>query len=120
MEASKVTPRRDWICVLEDFRETKLSSGIILPSRETGIEIVSENSGHVISIGPGEKNKNVGITPGDKIVYRGFIKHATKLESDEKWADGSPKNYFLMSVDDVMAVIPEETQVGAFSRKADE
>ena len=44
------------------------------------------------------------------------MKHANPIPNDEEWPSGAKKEYFLMSVDDIMAVIPEGLSVGVYSR----
>lgn len=115
MNPSKLRPKRDWVLVLDDQRKTTLSSGLIIPGVETGIEKVMEWSGTIIRLGPGEKADKLNLCNGMRIMYRGFLKHANRVESEEKWEDGSPKHYFLMSIDDIVAEIGEEVEVGYFS-----
>jgi hypothetical protein len=38
------------------------------------------------------------------------------VPSDETWHDGTSKEFFLMDVADLMAIIPEGSDVGVFSR----
>lgn len=116
MNPLTVKPRRDWVMVLEAPRKT-LVSGIHLPASETGVEKVTEKAGQVIRLGPGDKSGRIGLKEGDRIVYRGFLKHHMPLESEERWEDGSPKCYFLMDVADVMAVVSGDLDVGAFSSR---
>lgn len=115
MEPNKVRAKRDWISVLDDQRKTKTFGGIFLPGHETGIEKVTEGTGTVVRVGNGDKNKTLGLKTGDRIVYRGFLKHANRIETEEKWDDGTSKHYFLMSTDDVLAIISEGIEVGVFS-----
>lgn len=110
-----VKPRRDWVLVLNEPRKEVLSSGIVL-AVETGVEKVTEGAGRVIRSGGGKCDSL--LRDGDRIAYRSFLKHATPIETDEKWEDGRKKEYFLMSVDDIMAVIPDAIDIGVFSRPA--
>lgn len=88
---------------------------IVLTEEETGIEKVTEWAGEIVRVGPGEKNEKLAVKVGDRVLFRRFLKHANPIEHDERWGDGSKKDYFLMSIDDVLAVIPQGMQVGAFS-----
>jgi len=110
-----IRPRRDWALVLADVRKVELASGIILPV-ETGAEKVTERAGSVIRLGPGDKAPAMGLKEGDRIVFRGFIKYHMPIESDEVWADGSKKEFFLMDIADIMAVT-EGVEVGVFSNR---
>lgn len=115
MDVAKIRPREGWVLVLDDQRKRETSGGIILPSSETGAEKVSEGSGLLIAIGNGEKNAKLGIEKGVRILYRGFLKHAHRIENDEKWEDGEPKHYFLMNSDDILAMMAPGVEVGVFS-----
>jgi co-chaperonin GroES (HSP10) len=112
-----VRPRRDFVLVLADQRKTQLDSGLFLPV-ETGAEKVTEGAGTVIRLGPGEKNEKVGLAPGDRIVYRSFLKHANPVENDERWPGGEKKEYFLMSIDDIMGIADASVSVGVYSSPA--
>lgn len=115
MNPEKVLPRENWVLVLDDQRRKETSGGIVLPSAETGIEKVTEGSGTVIRVGRGEKNFRLGLEKGVRVVYRAFLKHAHRLDTDETWEDGQQRHYFLMSSDDVLAVIAPGVSVGVFS-----
>lgn len=115
MDVTKIRPREGWVLVLDDQRKKETSGGIILPGVETGAEKVTEGSGTVIRVGNGEKNAKAGLENGVRIVYRSFLKHAHRLDTDDKWEDGQPKHYFLMNSDDVLAVMAPGVEVGVFS-----
>lgn len=108
MDPRKFRPRRDWIVVLADPREEKVGS-ILLPI-ETGVEKVTEGAGTLISVGKGEKTDKLGLEAGQRVMFRGFVKYAHRLETDNP-----QEHYFLMSVEDILAVIPEGVDVGVFS-----
>jgi co-chaperonin GroES (HSP10) len=108
MDPLKVKPKRDFCSVKADPRKDAVG-GIFLPVHETGVEKVTERAGTILRVGPG-KGEQLGLQAGNRIVYRGFLKHANPIETD----DGS--ECFLMSVDDVLAVLPEASiEVGCFS-----
>lgn len=119
MDPLKVRPRDGWVVVLADPRKTETDSGILLSPNESGIEKVTEGSGTLIRLGTGEENRNekLGLKKNDRIVYRGFLKHANPipLDTDEKWPNGQKKTYFIMSSDDILGVMPEGVEVGVFS-----
>lgn len=110
-----VRPRDGWVVVLAEKREKKLQSGIYLPNHETGVEKVCEGAGVLVRIGGGEKNKLLDVKVGQRVLYRGFLRWANPIETEEKWDDGENKQYFIMNVDDVFAIIEGNTQVGIFS-----
>jgi len=115
MDARKVRPRDGWLVVLSEPRQVKLASGIFLPNHETGAEKMREGAGTIVRTGPGEKNTRLGLEVGQRVLYRGFLKWANPIETDEKWPDGQPLQYFIMSNEDILAVIPEGVEVGVFS-----
>ena len=110
-----VRPKKDFVTVLAEPRKELLDSGIFLPSSETGAEKVMEGAGEVIRIGPGKKAPAVEINVGDRVLYRGFLKYANPIVTEETWPDGTSKQYFLMAVDDILSVIPADVSVGIFS-----
>ena len=110
-----VRPKRGWITVLDDQRNDKTFSGILLPTNLTGIERVREGTGEVIAVGNGEKNEALGVKPGQKICYRSFLKYAHRLETEETWGSGEVKHFFLMDSDDILGIVPEGVTVGVFS-----
>jgi len=110
----KIRPRRDWVLVLDDERKDVLASGIIIPT-ETGVEKVTEGTGTLIRVGPGDKTSAINIEPGSKVVYRSYLKYANPIDSEEKWPSGSTKRYFLMSCEDLFGVVAPGVEVGVFS-----
>lgn len=113
---NNIRPRDGWVVVLADPRKDKLESGVILAPNETGAEKVCEGSGRLIRVGQGNKNTLLGLEAGQRVLYRGFLKYANPIETEEKWEeDGPKKQYFLMSSEDVMGVLPEDLGVGVFS-----
>lgn len=114
-DPKSIRPRDGWVVVLDEPRKTLLSSGLFLPGAETGPEKVSEGAGILIRVGIGEKNRKIGLEPGLRVVYRGFLKYANPIETGEKWEDGQSKRYFVMSSDDLLFVVPDGVEVGVFS-----
>jgi co-chaperonin GroES (HSP10) len=110
MDPTKIRPKRDWVLVHCDPRKEMIGL-IALPPSETGIEKVTERAGTVLAVGPGEKGKVLGLVKDDRIVFRGFLKHASPVPTD----DG--EEYFLMSIDDILAVVPVGVDVGVFSSR---
>lgn len=108
LDPHKIRPKRDWVVVKDDPRPNKTAGGIFLPGMETGVEKVKEGTGEVISVGPGEKNQALGLEPGQKICYRGFLKHANRIETEND-------HYFFMASDDILGIVPEGVNVGVFS-----
>ena len=114
MNPRNVRPKKDWVSVLCDQRKVELASGIILHT-ETGAEKVTERAGTIVRVGNGEKAAQIGLKEGDRVVFRGYLKHANPIPHDEKWADGTEKEYFLMDINDVFAVMDGPVEVGIYS-----
>jgi co-chaperonin GroES (HSP10) len=113
-DPTKVRPRDGWVVVLADQRRTKLDSGLLLPI-ETGVEKVTEGAGLLIRVGQGRKNHTLGLEAGQRVVYRGYLKYANPIPTEETWSDGEAKQYFVMSVDDLIGVMAPGVEVGVFS-----
>lgn len=111
IDPTKVRPRRDWCLVRCDPRQ-EVVGGIHLPVNEIGLEKVMERAGTVTAVGPGDKATKLGLVPGSRVVFRGFIKYAQPLETD------TGLDYFLMAVDDILGITEGDVTVGAFSRPA--
>lgn len=117
-DPSKLRPQRDWVSILMEERRVQLDSGLFLPTKETGVEKVTEGAGVIIRVGPGELNKTLDLAPGQRVLVRSYFKYANYIETDETWPSGAKKEYFFMSSKDIMALIPKEADVGVFSRPA--
>ncbi len=111
----QVRPMRNWVSILVEPRVEKLASGIFLSPNESGAEKISMGSGWIVRVGSGVKNEALSLRPGDRVVFRGYLKHANPFPTEEKWEDGRPKEYFLMSVEDLVAVVPEKLNVSVAS-----
>lgn len=107
----KFTPLKKWVLVKADPRVKKTSGGIILTEALTGIEKVMEGTGRILQVGS-EAAKDV--EPGERICFRGFLKEAfhAAFKRDE---DGC--QIFMLRIEDVIAVIPDDVEMGAFSVK---
>lgn len=116
IDPRRVRPRRDWALVLCDPRKVVLDSGLVLPGEETGAEKVTERAGTIIRLGPSEhKVEKMGVCEGSSVIFRGYLKHANPVPHDEKWEDGSAKEYFLMDLDDLFAITDGTVSIGVFS-----
>lgn len=111
-----IRPREDWAVVLMEERVQLLSSGILIAPNETGAEKVTEGAARIVRVSYGKKADAMKLEAGQRICIRTYMKHANPIPNDEEWPSGAKKEYFLMSVDDIMAVIPEGLSVGVYSR----
>jgi co-chaperonin GroES (HSP10) len=115
MDPRKLRPRDGWVVVLADARKQVLASGIVLPNHEVGAEKMCEGAGELIRCGVGPKNSKMGLENGQRVAFRGFLKYANPIPHEEKWEDGQDKQYFVMSSEDLLAIIPPGMEVGIFS-----
>lgn len=111
-----IRPTDGWCIVLADPRRDKLASGIIVPGMDTLGERLSEGAGTIIRVGAGKKNDPLDIHRGDRVAFRGFLKHAIPFETDQFWPNTRQKvTYFLLSTSDILGVIPTGVEVGVYS-----
>lgn len=80
--------------------------GIVLPF-DPEAKTVSEGVAEVVQVGPGKLFPNGtvldhGLKPGDKILYRGFLRFAHQL-GEHFGVDA--KDIFVVSADDVLATL---------------
>lgn len=101
-------PIGKWVLVKADPRVKKTPGGIYLTDEIVKVERVMEGTGRVLKCGP-EAMKDV--EPGERICYRGFLKDAFG-NSFEREDDC---DIFLLRVEDVLAVIPDDIEMGEFS-----
>jgi len=112
----KFKPMGKWIVVKGDPRMKKTKGGIELPDQLVGVERVMEGTGKILKVGADRKAiEDYGgfqLEAGMRICFRGFLKDATQAEftPDE---DGQP--IFMLRVEDVLMVISDDVQMGAFS-----
>ena len=116
-DPKKVKPKDGWALLLADERSGVLSSGLIVPI-ETGVEKVTELAGELVRLGDGIYNANlreVGLVEGVRVLFRGYLKFANPLPTDEKWPSGSAKQYFFIDCKDIMGIVAPGVSVGVFS-----
>ncbi len=112
----KVRPREDWCVVLMEERIQLLASGIFIAPNETGAEKVTEGAGRIIRLSRGTKALAMDLNVGQRVCLRSYLKYANPVPTEETWPSGAAKEYFIMSVDDIMAILPAGLNVGVYSR----
>jgi co-chaperonin GroES (HSP10) len=111
-----IRPKKDWAVVRLDQRKTTLSSGIIIPM-ETNHEKLHEGSGVLIRFGSGPIAEAETLAIGDRVLFRSYLKEISRLPSTSVWPDGEKQEFFLISLQDVSAVIPKGVEVGLLSER---
>lgn len=111
----KFKPMGKWLVVKGDPRVKKTAGGIELPDQMVAAERVMEGTGRILKVGADRKAvedyAGFQLEPGMRICFRGFLKDAfAEFDTDE---DGQP--IFLLRVEDVLMVIPDDINMGAFS-----
>ena len=104
----EVQPKKDWVLVKADPRVKKTAGGIYLTEELTQVERVMEGTGTILKAGY-EAMKDVEV--GERICFRGFLKDMSFEMFDG--LDDCP--VFLLKIDDVLMVIPDDINMGAFS-----
>lgn len=116
LDVKTFQPRGKWLVVKADPRVKKTKGGIELPDMQLKAERVMEGTGHILKIGSDREGildatGGVMLEAGMRIAFRGFLKDAfAEFATD---ADGQP--IFLLRAEDVIMIIEEEVQMGAFS-----
>lgn len=108
----KFNPIGKWLLVHADPRVKQSKGGIHLPDKQVKVERTMEGSGRILKIG-GRVNKDAtyALEPGMRVVFRGFLKDASGAVFDKI----DDREVFMLAVEDVLAVIDEGVEVGAFS-----
>lgn len=103
-------PYAKWVFVRADKRVKKTAGGIIIPDSGVAVERVMEGTGCVLKVGSEVRDAlGVGIEPGMRICYRGFLKDAF-----HEFAEDDGCRVFMLRAEDVMAIIDDDVQMGEF------
>lgn len=104
-------PLGDWVIAKADPRVKKTAGGIFLPDQIVAVERGMEGTGRILKVGKtAAKKAGFGIEPGMRFCFRGFLKDAF-----HEFADEDDRRIFMLKADDILAIIGEEVQMGAFS-----
>lgn len=109
-------PHGKWLVVKADPRVKKTKGGIELPDMQLMAERVMEGTGRILKVGSDREGildatGGVMLESGMRIFYRGFLKDAfAEFTTDE---DGQP--IFLLRAEDIMGILEDDSQMGAFS-----
>ncbi len=108
----KVRPARNFVMVKEDRKIRKFKS-ILLPEYESGLEKVGESSGIIEAVSGDywidQRKVDCPVKPGDRILFKGFLSNHNLIGEDT----------FLLHHTDIMAIIPDDMEVGPLSEGSD-
>lgn len=108
-DPSKFEPLNGWILVQKVQPQERASSGIIMP-KATESKNVSESMGIVVAMS--DKPQVLGgvdyypsdeVSVGDKVVHRGFIRHANAFGT--MFGGLKPDDFYLVLPSDIMGVV---------------
>lgn len=88
-----IKPLADRVLIEPISIEEKTESGIILP--ETADKEKPEQ-GKVIAVGPGRKNKPLGVKKGDKVLFTKYGPNEIKIDN---------KEYLIAKEEDILAIL---------------
>lgn len=120
IDPRSLRPRNEWAIILAEPRKNTTSGGLILTDELTKAERVEGGAGELISVGSSEKFQTMDLVQGSRVLYRGFLKYANPIESEETWPDGQKKQYFFIKLDDIISVLGPDVDVGAYSTSPQE
>jgi co-chaperonin GroES (HSP10) len=100
----------EWVVVQADPRVKKTAGGLVLTDQLVQIERTMEGTGRILSIGPKVIKLSLGLEPGSRVAYRGFLKDVHKIDKADDDSD-----IFVIHYNDLLAAVDEETRLGAFS-----
>tara|TARA_B100000073_G_scaffold196309_1_gene162639 strand:- start:24 stop:314 length:291 start_codon:yes stop_codon:yes gene_type:complete len=87
------------------------SSGIII-TKDVDENVTSEGVAEILAITPKTAGEELPMSEGDKIIYRGFLRFCNQLGD----LHGSTRNseFFLINVDDLLAVVSGPCKIGLY------
>ena len=118
LEPTKIKILGARVLIRLDPRVKKTPGGILLPEQVTKIERVMEGSGRVVRVGSATSDSRgpihpVDLKPGDRVMFRGFLKDAAPLST---WGyDGD--DYCIIHKRDILAKIPDVMDIGMAGRR---
>lgn len=103
-------PCGEWVIAKADPRVKKTAGGIHLPDQIVTVERAMEGTARILKVGQ-DAARAVGfpLEPGMRFCFRGFLKDAFHEFEDE---DGC--RIFMLKSADILAIIDDEIQMGAF------
>lgn len=105
-----IRPMPGWVLCKTLPHKTKTSGGLHMP-KDVDDEVTSEGVAIVLESCPRENMPNV-LQKGDAIVYRGFLRFCNQV--GEAYGEQRSCEYFLLNIDDVLAVVEGPATIGLY------
>lgn len=104
----KLTPMPGWALCMAAPHSAQTASGLFIAS-EIDTNVKSEGVAEIISARPRD-GIPMGVSPGDKVIYRGFLRFANQVGH----ILGSQRDceFFLLNLDDILAVVEKPCTIG--------
>lgn len=115
-DPKKARPMDDWVLCRTVTPSNKIGKlGLITP-KDMDKDVVTEGVAEVISVGPGKwmgKGRAVMLVePGDKVLYRGFLRFAHQF--GDVFGAERASGVFMLKIDDILAVIEGPGRFGEY------
>jgi co-chaperonin GroES (HSP10) len=106
----KIRPMPGWALCRTLPHAEKTAGGIFIP-KDVDKEVTSEGVAEVLDITP-KRGGSIPFEKGDKIIYRGFLRFCNQV--GEMYGEHRACEYFLLNLDDALAVVTGPTTVGLY------
>lgn len=107
----RVRPMPGWVLCKTLPHSTKTASGLFIP-KDVDKEVTSEGVAEVLEISP-KHGHAAPFSVGDKIIYRGFLRFCNQV--GEMFGEHRSCEYFLLNIDDALAVVTGPTSIGLYN-----
>ena len=106
----KIKPMPGWVLCRTLEHSTKTASGLFIP-KDVDKEVTSEGVAEVLDVNPKHGHESP-FAAGDKIIYRGFLRFCNQV--GEMFGEHRSCQYFLLNIDDALAVVGGPCTVGLY------
>ena len=106
----RLKPMPGWVLCKTHPHKTETASGLVLP-KDVDTEVTSEGVAEVVALCP-KRGAAAPFSPGDKILYRGFLRFCNQF--GEMFGEHRNCEYFLLNIDDALAVVSGPATIGLY------
>lgn len=106
----KIKPMPGWVLCRTLPHAEKTAGGLFI-AKDVDKEVTSEGVAEVLDITP-KHGHTSPFAKGDKIVYRGFLRFCNQV--GELFGEHRSCEYFLLNIEDALAVVNGPTTIGLF------